>query len=96
MYVFNMYVCMYAYMYARIRMYVCMYTGLPAVVTMSLAKWDKTYDDVPIGDACRRLEEAGADVVGLNCHRGPATMLPAITEVRRACKVGRRCLIENS
>ena len=31
-------------------------------------------------EACRRLEEAGADVVGLNCSRGPATMLPLIAQ----------------
>jgi hypothetical protein len=26
-----------------------------------------------VGDACKRLADAGADVVGLNCIRGPAT-----------------------
>ena len=35
-------------------------------------------------EACRRLEDAGADVVGLNCSRGPATMLPAIAQIRKA------------
>ena len=29
-------------------------------------------------DACRRLADAGADVVGLNCIRGPETMLPLL------------------
>jgi betaine-homocysteine S-methyltransferase len=37
-----------------------------------------------LGDAFRRLEDAGADVVGLNCMRGPATMLPLLTEIREA------------
>ena len=27
-------------------------------------------------EARRRLQDAGADVVGLNCSRGPATMRP--------------------
>ena len=38
-------------------------------------------------EACRQLEDAGADVVGLNCGRGPATMLPLLEEVRRAVTV---------
>ena len=32
----------------------------------------------PVAEACQRLEAAGADVVGLNCHRGPRTMLPLL------------------
>ena len=39
----------------------------------------------PVGEACRRLQDAGADVVGLNCQRGPATMLPLLGEIRAAC-----------
>src|SRR5438876_1082160 len=35
----------------------------------------------------KQLEDAGADVVGLNCARGPATMLPLLEEVRKAVKV---------
>ena len=35
-------------------------------------------------EACRRLQDAGADVVGLNCSRGPATMLPPIERIRNA------------
>ena len=48
---------------------------------------DKTLDDVPIPEACRRLEEAGATVVGLNCGRGPKSMLPLLREIRKVCKV---------
>ncbi|KAL8584382.1 hypothetical protein ACOMHN_032002 [Nucella lapillus] len=66
--------------------------GLPAVVTLAPQASDKTYDEVPIADACRQLEEAGADVVGLNCHRGPETMLPLMEDVRRACKGPIACL----
>nr|KAG5705068.1 hypothetical protein BaRGS_018798 [Batillaria attramentaria] len=61
--------------------------GLPAVVTLAPQVTDQTYDGVPIGEACRQLEEAGADVVGLNCHRGPKTIMPLMKDVRRACKV---------
>ena len=35
-------------------------------------------------EACKRLEDAGADVVGLNCIRGPATMLPLLERDPRA------------
>src|SRR5262249_42056065 len=36
-------------------------------------------------EACRALEDAGATVAGLNCIRGPWTMLPILREVRAAC-----------
>jgi betaine-homocysteine S-methyltransferase len=35
-------------------------------------------------EACRRLADAGAAVVGLNCIRGPRTMLPLLAEIRAA------------
>ncbi|KAK7494841.1 hypothetical protein BaRGS_00013968 [Batillaria attramentaria] len=66
--------------------------GLPAVVTLAPQVTDQTYDGVPIGEACRQLEEAGADVVGLNCHRGPKTIMPLMKDVRRACKGPIACL----
>jgi len=61
--------------------------GLPAVITLSAPATDTLVDGVTVVDACRRLEEAGAAVVGLNCGRGPATMLPLIREIRAVCKV---------
>jgi betaine-homocysteine S-methyltransferase len=57
--------------------------GLPGVVTFASTK-DTTIDNVPIAEACLQVEQAGADVVGLNCSRGPATMLPLLAEVCRA------------
>ncbi|XP_061193356.1 betaine--homocysteine S-methyltransferase 1-like [Saccostrea echinata] len=60
--------------------------GLPAVITLSAHIPDQTVDDVPIPEACRRLEEAGAVAVGLNCSRGPKTMIPLIREIRKVCK----------
>jgi betaine-homocysteine S-methyltransferase len=35
-------------------------------------------------EACRRLQDHGADVVGMNCARGPATTLPLLREIRAA------------
>ncbi|HEX2428174.1 MAG TPA: homocysteine S-methyltransferase family protein [Gaiellaceae bacterium] len=54
---------------------------LPAVVTFASTA-DTTIDGVEFDDACRQLEAAGADVVGLNCSRGPATLLPILEKVR--------------
>jgi betaine-homocysteine S-methyltransferase len=62
-------------------------TGLPAVVTLTAHKDPQLRDGVSPAEACRRLEAAGADVVGLNCSRGPATMLPLLDEIRRAVSV---------
>ncbi|HEY7003959.1 MAG TPA: homocysteine S-methyltransferase family protein [Gaiellaceae bacterium] len=57
--------------------------GLPAVVTMCIHQEPMTREGLSPGDACAMLEQAGADVVGLNCIRGvPTTMelLPSIRE----------------
>jgi betaine-homocysteine S-methyltransferase len=61
-------------------------TPLPAVVTLAIHKADLTRDDLPVGEAAKRLEGVGADVVGLNCIRGPWTMLPLLKELRTAVK----------
>ena len=38
--------------------------------------------DVDPVEACARLADAGADVVGFNCIRGPATMVELVEQVR--------------
>jgi betaine-homocysteine S-methyltransferase len=58
--------------------------GLPAVVNLNSINGDETIDGVPLDEACRRLEAAGAGVVGLNCGRGPDTMLPLLERIRAA------------
>ena len=58
--------------------------GLPAVVTMTQHRHATTRDGLTQAEACKRLEDAGADVVGLNCSRGPETMLPTLREIREA------------
>ena len=62
-------------------------TGLPAVVSLVPHAVDQTLDGLTFGEACRKLEEAGADVVGVNCCRGPDSMMPLAKEIRKACKV---------
>jgi betaine-homocysteine S-methyltransferase len=61
--------------------------GLPAVVTLAIHQAEQTRDGWSPEDACRRLADAGADVVGLNCIRGPDTMLPLIARIREAVDV---------
>lgn len=63
-------------------------SGLPAVITLAAHFPDRTTDEVPIPEACKRLEDKGAAVVGLNCSRGPDVMMPLIQEIKNACKVG--------
>jgi betaine-homocysteine S-methyltransferase len=56
---------------AEIALDVMKRSGLPAVVTLSVHRDENMFDGVPVVEALQRLEQAGADVVGLNCQRGP-------------------------
>jgi betaine-homocysteine S-methyltransferase len=64
-------------------------TGRPAVVTLAIHQEPATREGWSPQEACKRLEDAGADVVGLNCIRGPETLLPLLRAVRSAvsCQV---------
>jgi betaine-homocysteine S-methyltransferase len=55
-----------------------------AVITLAMHQESVTREKWSVADACKRLADAGADVVGLNCIRGPATMMPLLREVRAA------------
>jgi betaine-homocysteine S-methyltransferase len=59
-------------------------TGLPAVITLVAHQDPAMREGWSPAEACRRLADAGADVVGLNCSRGPRTMLPLLRDIRRA------------
>ena len=63
--------------------------GLPAVITCALHEDPRLRDGVTIEDTVRRLEQSGVEVVGLNCARGPATMLAVGERIRStvACHV---------
>jgi betaine-homocysteine S-methyltransferase len=58
--------------------------GLASVITLAVHRAPQTRDGLSPAEACARLDAAGADVVGLNCIRGPRTMLPLIREIRSA------------
>jgi betaine-homocysteine S-methyltransferase len=57
--------------------------GLPALITFGSVR-DGTKDGYSFVQACKTCAEHGADVVGLNCSRGPATMMPIIEDIRAA------------
>ena len=61
--------------------------GLDAVVTLAVHRAPETREGWTPAEACRRLADAGAAVVGLNCIRGPETMLPLLRDVRSAVDV---------
>ena len=69
---------------AQLALEVVKETGLPAVVTLAIHAAPETREGWSPEDACKRLEDAGADVVGLNCIRGPQTLFPLIEKVRDA------------
>jgi betaine-homocysteine S-methyltransferase len=60
--------------------------GLPAIVNMAIDVDGLLRDGYTPEDACQRLADLGADVVGLNCYRGPGTMLPILKKVTEKVK----------
>ncbi len=56
--------------------------GLPAMITFGSTQ-HILRDGFSQVEACRLLEKEGADVVGLNCSRGPETMMPMLKEIRQ-------------
>ena len=51
-------------------------SNLPAVITISPMGENIMRDGFSVIDTCKELEQRGADVVGMNCFRGPNTMMP--------------------
>jgi betaine-homocysteine S-methyltransferase len=72
---------------ALIGLGVCRELGLPALVTFASVQPTTTFDGYDYVDACRILADQGAAVVGLNCSRGPETMLPLLERIRAAVDV---------
>ena len=58
-------------------------SGLIAVTNFSIKKGDKTREGHTPGDACKIMEDLGADVVGLNCYRGPKMTMKLLPEIRK-------------
>ena len=70
---------------------------MPAVINLAVYRaiedgQPATLDGVVFTEAMRQLEAAGADVVGLNCARGPATMLPLLEKLKETIQVSKMFL----
>lgn len=60
-------------------------TGLPVMVTMSFEQVEpRAYEGDTPAECARKLEGAGADIVGVNCLNGPEQQLPIAIEMRNA------------
>jgi betaine-homocysteine S-methyltransferase len=60
-------------------------TGLPVVITMSFEDpAARAYEGDEVGAIARKLVDAGADVVGINCLRDPERTLPLAAAMREA------------
>lgn len=58
--------------------------GLEGVINVAVFAEGKMRDGYSPETAVKKLYEAGADVVGTNCFRGPHTMLPILRKMREA------------
>lgn len=67
-------------------------TGLPVTVTMSFEQVEpRSYEGDAPAECARRLADAGADIVGVNCLNGPEQQLPVAIEMRGAVDVPIAC-----
>ena len=59
-------------------------TGLPVMVTVSFEQQAISTDGKTPAECAKALQDAGADIVGVNCLRGPSLTLPIAKEMRKA------------
>jgi betaine-homocysteine S-methyltransferase len=60
-------------------------TGLPVMATMCFEKLPaRSYEGDAPGEAAKKLADAGADIVGVNCLNGPIQQLPFAVEMVEA------------
>lgn len=77
---------------AKIAVEVARDFGLPIVLGFAIHKPGKLRDfDGSVGEACKIVRDHGAEVVGVNCHRGPATMLPLLDEIVEHVEANHTC-----
>ena len=58
-------------------------SGLPSVINIAPLEENIMQDGISIIDTCKELEQRGANVVGMNCFRGPSTMMPYLKKIRK-------------
>ena len=67
---------------AKIALKVIKEAGMIAVTNITIHQESKTRDGYTPEDACKCLEDLGADVVGLNCSRGPQMTMKLLPKIR--------------
>ncbi|MFP3983846.1 MAG: homocysteine S-methyltransferase family protein [Desulfurivibrionaceae bacterium] len=61
--------------------------GLEAVVTLGLLEEGVLSDGFTVEESCAILEAEGASVVGLNCFRGPDTIMEPLLKIREKVSI---------
>lgn len=61
-------------------------TDLPIIAQVSLQEIGIMQDQTPLQDVFNRLEDIGADLVGLNCRLGPHHMLSSLEQIELPSK----------
>jgi betaine-homocysteine S-methyltransferase len=69
---------------ALIALKVAQESGLPSMITMGFETVPVSREGDSPAECARKLEAAGADIVGINCLRNPENTLPLMAEVRQA------------
>jgi|SRR3990172_861706 len=59
-------------------------SGVPAMVTMSFEENARSYEGDAPAECAKKLAGAGADIVGVNCLRGPEQTLLLLRQIREA------------
>jgi len=72
---------------AEIALDVIRQSGLPSVINFAIHKNGLLRDGATPASAAKQIADQGADVVGLNCIRGPGTMMPHLKAVRAAVDI---------
>ena len=62
--------------------------GYPAMITLNFKGTEQSQDGHSPEEVARILIGEGADIVGANCGRDPARMLPIVEKMRKAVKRG--------
>ncbi|HEV8306775.1 MAG TPA: homocysteine S-methyltransferase family protein [Methylomirabilota bacterium] len=62
--------------------------GFPAMVTLNFKATEQSLDGHGPEEVARILVEEGADIVGANCGRDPAHLLPIVEKMRKAVRTG--------
>jgi betaine-homocysteine S-methyltransferase len=69
---------------AKIALQTIKTAGRIAMITLGFKYQDETLDGICLEDAFKNLVDLGADIVGINCFRDPAMMLPLAARLRQA------------